>query len=450
MSDEEFMFDDGDDGDYDFEYEENSESGEMSLETKYYNAKTQREDDLSVALSEFAQIVEEDEQEGASEWGFKATKQTLKIQLRQSANKQIEQRQILDTYDRMLVYISKSIVARNYAEKSINNMLERVSLGMDSAFTREFYEKTLVVLKQTRNDRLWLRTSLRLGKLLLDQRDFDKLSGLLDELKRSCLDDAGNVILERGTQLLEVNAMLLGMYVELEDARRLKNVYLESVGVRSAIPHPRIMGFIRECGGKMYMAERNWENAQSNFFDAFKNYDEAGSPQRVQMLKYLVLASMLSESEVNPLSSPEARSYEADPEIIAMTKLVRAYEKQQVNEFERVLEDHSDAILGDRFIARFVDDLRRTFRMLTLQSIVAPYTRVRISSLAQRLRVDVAEAEELLVALILDKRLRASIDQENAILLLQQETTDESQYDAVSSWASGLESMMKQALSVLS
>ncbi|KAJ2378071.1 hypothetical protein IW150_001020 [Coemansia sp. RSA 2607] len=450
MSDEEFMFDDGDDGDYDFEYEENSESGEMSLETKYYNAKTQREDDLSVALSEFAQIVEEDEQEGASEWGFKATKQTLKIQLRQSANGQIEQRQILDTYDRMLVYISKSIVARNYAEKSINNMLERVSLGMDSAFTREFYEKTLVVLKQTRNDRLWLRTSLRLGKLLLDQRDFDKLSGLLDELKRSCLDDAGNVILERGTQLLEVNAMLLGMYVELEDARRLKNVYLESVGVRSAIPHPRIMGFIRECGGKMYMAERNWENAQSNFFDAFKNYDEAGSPQRVQMLKYLVLASMLSESEVNPLSSPEARSYEADPEIIAMTKLVRAYEKQQVNEFERVLEDHSDAILGDRFIARFVDDLRRTFRMLTLQSIVAPYTRVRISSLAQRLRVDVAEAEELLVALILDKRLRASIDQENAILLLQQETTDESQYDAVSSWASGLESMMKQALSVLS
>ncbi|KAJ1845661.1 hypothetical protein LPJ73_004779 [Coemansia sp. RSA 2703] len=450
MSDEEFMFDDGDDGDYDFEYEENSESGEMSLETKYYNAKTQREDDLSVALSEFAKIVEEDEQEGASEWGFKATKQTLKIQLRQSANGQIEQRQILDTYDRMLVYISKSIVARNYAEKSINNMLERVSLGMDSAFTREFYEKTLVVLKQTRNDRLWLRTSLRLGKLLLDQRDFDKLSGLLDELKRSCLDDAGNVILERGTQLLEVNAMLLGMYVELEDARRLKDVYLESVSVRSAIPHPRIMGFIRECGGKMYMAERNWENAQSNFFDAFKNYDEAGSPQRVQMLKYLVLASMLSESEVNPLSSPEARSYEADPEIIAMTKLVRAYEKQQVNEFERVLEDHSDAILGDRFIARFVDDLRRTFRMLTLQSIVAPYTRVRISSLAQRLRVDVAEAEELLVALILDKRLRASIDQENAILLLQQETTDESQYDAVSSWASGLESMMKQALSVLS
>ncbi|KAJ2785735.1 hypothetical protein GGI15_001827 [Coemansia interrupta] len=450
MSDEEFMFDDGDDGDYDFEYEENSDSGELSLETKYYNAKTQREDDLSVALSEFAEVVSEDEKEGSSEWGFKATKQTLKIQLKQSADGQATQQQIFETYDRMLAYISKSIVARNYAEKSINSMLERVSLGMDPAFTREFYEKTLVVLKQTRNDRLWLRTSLRLGKLLLDQRDFKKLASLLDELKRSCLDDAGNVILERGTQMLEVNAMLLGMYVELEDARKLKDVYLESVGVRSAIPHPRIMGFIRECGGKMYMAERNWENAQANFFDAFKNYDEAGSPQRVQMLKYLVLASMLSESEVNPLSSPEARSYEADPEIIAMTKLVRAYEKQQVNDFERVLEDHSDAILGDRFIARFVDDLRRTFRMLTLQSIVAPYTRVRISSLAHRLRIDVAEAEELLIALILDKRLRASIDQENSILLLQQETTDESQYDAVSNWTSGLESMMKQALTILS
>lgn len=27
------------------------------------------------------------------------------------------------------------------------------------------------------------------------------------------------------------------------------------MGVKSAIPHPRIMGVIRECGGKMHMRE---------------------------------------------------------------------------------------------------------------------------------------------------------------------------------------------------
>lgn len=77
------------------------------------------------------------------------------------------------------------------------------------------------------------------------------------------------------------------------------------MGVKSAIPHPRIMGVIRECGGKMHMREsklmlwtmsslltndscffaEEWDNAQTDFFESFKNYDEAGSPQRIQVLK---------------------------------------------------------------------------------------------------------------------------------------------------------------------
>ena len=49
------------------------------------------------------------------------------------------------------------------------------------------------------------------------------------------------------------------------------------------------MGIIRECGGKMHMAERQWAEAATDFFEAFKNYDEAGNPRRIQCLKYLYL-----------------------------------------------------------------------------------------------------------------------------------------------------------------
>lgn len=45
------------------------------------------------------------------------------------------------------------------------------------------------------------------------------------------------------------------------------------------------MGIIRECGGKMHMAERQWADAATDFFEAFKNYDEAGNPRRIQCLK---------------------------------------------------------------------------------------------------------------------------------------------------------------------
>lgn len=67
----------------------------------------------------------------------------------------------------------------------------------------------------------------------------------------------------------------------------LQELYQRALSIKSAIPHPRIMGIIRECGGKMYMAERRWAEAATDFFEAFKNYDEAGNHRRIQCLKYV-------------------------------------------------------------------------------------------------------------------------------------------------------------------
>ena len=52
-----------------------------------------------------------------------------------------------------------------------------------------------------------------------------------------------------------------------------------------------------------------WNRASEDFFESFRNYDEAGSPQRIQVLKYLVLANMLTGSEVNPFDSQETKPF---------------------------------------------------------------------------------------------------------------------------------------------
>jgi COP9 signalosome complex subunit 2 len=97
--------------------------------------------------------------------------------------------------------------------------------------------------------------------------------------------------------------------------------------VKNAIPHPRIMGVIRECGGKMWMMEsepsaiplvvwcirreltqpESWEKASTDLFESFRQYDESGSPQRIQVLKYLVLTYMLMGSDINPFDSQETK-----------------------------------------------------------------------------------------------------------------------------------------------
>ncbi len=52
-----------------------------------------------------------------------------------------------------------------------------------------------------------------------------------------------------------------------------------------------------------------WNNASEDFFESFRNYDEAGSPQRIQVLKYLVLAHMLVGNQINPFDSQETKPY---------------------------------------------------------------------------------------------------------------------------------------------
>ena len=81
--------------------------------------------------------------------------------------------------------------------------------------------------------------------------------------------------------------------------------------------------FYPECGGKMHLSEGEYEKAHTDFFEAFKNYDESGSPRRATCLKYLVLANMLMKSGINPFDSQEAKPYKNNPEILAMTNLVR-------------------------------------------------------------------------------------------------------------------------------
>ena len=37
--------------------------------------------------------------------------------------------------------------------------------------------------------------------------------------------------------------------------------------------------FPLECGGKMHVREGEFSKAHTDFFEAFKNYDESGSPR---------------------------------------------------------------------------------------------------------------------------------------------------------------------------
>lgn len=107
----------------------------------------------------------------------------------------------------------------------------------------------------------------------------------------------------------------------------------------------------------MHLRNAEFEKAHTDFFEAFKNYDESGSLRRVLCLKYLVLANMLMKSNINPFDSQETKPFKNEPEIVAMTKLVDAYQTNNVKEFEEILKTNGDTIMNDPFIREHIEEL---------------------------------------------------------------------------------------------
>eukprot|EP00192_Tetraselmis_astigmatica_P011807 CAMPEP_0117662668 /NCGR_PEP_ID=MMETSP0804-20121206/8172_1 /TAXON_ID=1074897 /ORGANISM="Tetraselmis astigmatica, Strain CCMP880" /LENGTH=420 /DNA_ID=CAMNT_0005469575 /DNA_START=76 /DNA_END=1335 /DNA_ORIENTATION=- len=414
--------------DYGFEYSDDEpEDDDVDIENQYYNSKGMLEsNDPRDALDGFAQVLEMEQEQG--EWGFRALKQIVKLHYKLGNHEKM-----MTSYRQMLSYV-KSAVTRNQSEKKINSLLDHVGQSTDMDVLQPFYETTLKALEEAKNDRLWFKCNLKLCNLWFNMKEYGRMSKILRDLQRSCKKEDGSDDLRKGTQLLEVYAIEIQMYTEQKNNKKLKQLYHKALTIKSAIPHPRIMGIIRECGGKMHMSERKWSEAATDFFEAFKSYDEAGSSRRIQCLKYLVLAYMLLESEVNPFNAQEAKPYKNDPEILAMTNLVEAYQRNEIREFESILKIHRAAIMDDPFIWNYIEDLLKNIRTQVLLKLIRPYTRIRIPFISQQLNIPEAEVEALLVSLILDSRIDGHIDQVNHLLELTEKNKGIKKYSAIDKW----------------
>ncbi|KAK0628229.1 PCI domain-containing protein [Bombardia bombarda] len=414
MSDDDFMQASDEEFDFEYEDEEEEDSGNVDIENKYYNAKQTKATDPEDAVDEFLSIPPLEQEK--ADWGFKALKQAIKLEF-----KLRRYQKAIEHYWELLTYV-KSAVTRNYSEKSIDNMLNFIEKGSDDSSAvkciEQFYSLTLQCFQSTNNERLWLKTNIKLARLLLDRKDYHAVGRKLRELHRACQKEDGSDDPSKGTYSLEIYALEIQMYSETRNNNQLKVLYQKALKVRSAVPHPKIQGVIRECGGKMHMNEENWNLAQIDFFESFRNYDEAGDLRRIQVLKYLLLTTMLMKSDINPFDSQETKPYKNDPRIAAMTELVDAYQRDDIYKYEDVLQKNTD-LLADPFIAENIDEVTRNMRTKAVVKLIAPYTRMRLDWIAKRLRISEPEVQDIVSYLIVDGRVQGRINEHNRTLEIE-------------------------------
>lgn len=457
-----------DEQDYEFEYSDDEQGGGgeeddamIKAQNAYYGAKGARDTDVSEAVAGFREVLSLAEgKPELSELGFKALKNVVKLAYRAG-----DLAAMLADYRLLLDRVNDGSVTRNKAEKAINGILDLVSAadasaapvsaaacaagaassssaaaaasgapGSSSKTLADFYTVTLDALQRSSgNSRLSFKTRLKLARLYLARADWAALRDQLAALEAAVASERGaagagdDVTMSGGSSsaasasgggLLEVYALQIGMFTALKDIKRLSDVYAKAKAVAAvAVPHPGITGAINECGGKLAMKERDWEASRILFLDAFKAYEEAGNGDRtLACLQYMLLANMLSSNRINPFDSQETKAYEKDRAITVMTQLTDAYLANDITSFDKLLATHGASLHADDFISSYIADLHATIRAQVAVTIVAPYTRVRLSFLASELGVTVPEAEALAVKLILDGQLTARIDQVRGIL----------------------------------
>ncbi|KAL3794400.1 hypothetical protein HJC23_012937 [Cyclotella cryptica] len=461
-----------------FEYTDDDEAKEdaaVNIENTYYNAKASRDNgDFEEAAEGFEDVVkmevetnrknagvDEDNKMEVDEskahlltplkyhgsWSYKAIKQLIKLHLRSlSDNNDFDSNSsaVVRNYERMLRVASSSDagISPNAVEKGVNGMLERVSSlvnnsnsadstseSMARTLARDVYDLTLRAFHPhegiSPNERLWSKTNLKYGQLLYEMNETTKLQAVIRDLLASSSSNGSESesmsfdnIAQSGTHTMEIAALQIQLYSRLKDTKKLRAAYHSAMAVRGGIPHPRTLAMIQELGGKMHMDARNFDDACQAFFQAFKSYDEAGDRARLRCLKYLVMASMLHASSINPFDSHEARAHRDDPEIVAMTNLVQAFHNDDVKKFEGILQKNEGRIMDDEFVREHVADLLRTIRTQVIIRTIGPYTRIRLVRIAQDLNnIPVEDVESLLVSLILDGKLDGKIDQVHGVLV---------------------------------
>jgi COP9 signalosome complex subunit 2 len=153
---------------------------------------------------------------------------------------------------------------------------------------------------------------------------------------------------------------------------------------------------------------------------------------------------MLMGSDINPFESQETKPYKNDPRIAAMTDLVDAYQRDDIHRYEAILQSNKD-LLEDPFISENIDEVTRNMRTKAVQKLIRPYTRFTLAFVARQLQISVAEVQDIIGFLIVDKKLKAKINQEKGTVEVDS-NPDKDRVHAMKEWSTAIQSLWSTVL----
>lgn len=216
----------------------------------------------------------------------------------------------------------------------------------------------------------------------------------------------------------EVLALQMQMHIDLNNIRKLKELNNEAIGLSGVITDARVNAMLKECSSIIFLSEKSWESARADLLESFKSYQQMANPKARHMLKLLLISSMVSNSEIDPMTLPEAKVYQDDIEISPLVALRKAFQDNKIVELKTIMAKSGSKLSGDKDISEYAADFFKAVKQKIIVEKISSYNIVSIKYLAKDMGLPEKETMDLLVELILDETINGKIDESKGFLEL--------------------------------
>ena len=188
---------------------------------------------------------------------------------------------------------------------------------------------------------------------------------------------------------------------------------------------PVLQGQIDMCSGFINGMEKDYVTAASYFYEAFENYYSLNMKNElITALKYLILMKLMQKriGDIEILMVNKHIVIHSDnTNIVALNEIAKAFEKRNVDEYNKTIKKYTNELLNDEFIKENLDMLYNELLQENICRILEPYSSIELSHISKLINIDVYQIEKILRLMIIENKINGIIDQNRGILILHED-----------------------------
>ena len=179
--------------------------------------------------------------------------------------------------------------------------------------------------------------------------------------------------------------------------------------------------------------EGDFRTAYSYFFEAFEQFSSLeDSTNAVRALKYMLLCKVMGANteDINAIISTKNALKYAGPQVDSLKAVADAFTERSLAAFEKALETYAEHLTGDPVLKTHLGALYDTMLEKNLKRLIEPFSQVEISHLAELINLPLPAVEKKLSQMILDDKLKGTLDQGSGNLVVFDEVVEDKLYPA--------------------